>query len=688
MKAAASIKLSEQFKETFEIRSQCLFEANKRKANLNDPLVSVSVRSAMRVFNELCETHLDFTSKNEFKRQEAPTKEVKRHPTNYQIVFRYLVVYLCIKQLIAAAFQYMYDFTVLEYDRAKVAYEGAQMGGKSMHLLVDKVSANWSSFNSLDLSSHLMRIQNQKAERAQILRGIGAPFIDMTFFIECGLIFSVVSMVCYYAAPMIICKLKGPFSIGLIRVLIDENYDCQNVNQLILDEIEHIIQFSGQCLTESFKDAYNIYQDGNNMILEQDRSESINYVQSNFALQHSITSHNNTVKLLKRLAQSGKLHPANRMPKWISTISFLFKLGWITFGIFELVVLFVLIIISDHLKYARMETGLMDIISYVEFISLISCGTILAQTWLVLYFYAFVDQYYIVSKLNKRWKTCIEANGRNESLIEDIELSERKPRLETPFKKDRLTSSLFQTNSPSWNLPFKSQHRHSSTNFNRNHQQSYRNSLWLLDDIGSSGGKPIQLPANESAIIEEMNENLLELLASYRIFVGQFKPLKEFFSRLTSYIQAIYILYPLFAIAHVHYIDRYLCILLVGEVFAYVVIYNSTLIPVCAYHAQCKGLQETLFTLLAHIVELQNRGLTKNYIVYNPYIVSLLHREIRFPRLALRRISIITYGRPLSYMFVLRVQFWASILAVYALSTIKTQSNGAIGNTAIWGILV
>lgn len=498
-----------------------------------------------------------------------------------------------------------------------------------------------------------------------MLKFVGAPFIRLSALSECAMFYMIFCLLIYYLAPLILCKLRGTLDVNILRVFLDENRELQNLNKLILDECEKIIDESKYYFAaESAK--YRSAKNGSHKMaiaLLSNRKEFL-------FRRESLDEQNRTLELLKKLALKGKLHPANRMPKYIAILAKLVLIAWLLCVITYLFsVVTAPMVMGSLLDFQVQFNFPMDVIAIfeVEFIAIVSVQ--LLQFWAGLHVLVFGDQMYTVLKLKKMLKQCIEAS----CLFHELQMTH-----------DYYPRRTYIGSLPSTGLQY------DLLASKRMNERRHRSELAEVEIMRENFQRGLILGEENASRIERMNENLLRMLANYRIFVRQFKPLKEFFSQLTFYIQAIHIIYPVILTIHVPYMSRRDCILVIAFLWINTIVHDFAFLSICAYHAQCSHLQKLMFALLARIDQLQDLSL-RDSLIYDPFIVSLLRRELDHLDLAALRISIITFGSPMSYIFILRVYFWMGILSVYALFAYETKTGryaDGMADSSIFGFLI
>lgn len=690
--------LSAEFRESFEARSQGFFEKSKRRAKLRDDIGFSLSKSIIKIYASFCEANLyqemsfRLLTSGETRRSILRTNGFRTRWWN--LVHRASVLYLMIKQLITLLFQYAYDIQTLEQARYLKLSEQMVVTTTTTTTITtttmtnhpeqqhhhyhhaqqqqqQQIETNSREFGQAN-ETHGVGLTRAHAYESSIARWkagldfIGAPFMELSFAVECMVVFVVWNALTLYSVTMIYYKFVGPINLSLFRMLLDEDREQHNVSKLIIEELEKLL-FSSRCYLA--KAIFRCSKErrraptgrvSTSKAYSATREKMLQVCPSSLAHLHKETfvsqlfaGHHLIVKLAKRLAINGSLQPANRTPNWLSRISWIYILIYCSFVSVGFPV--IPIIFSPYgaklLFNYTVSTAPMDRVSLIELNLMAYLTLIVAAFGIALLIIVFIDQAYLVYKLRQLTDECVSKNSKILLLL------------------------------------VRQQHM---GNLQQKQQQQAEKAVISFEQVAEA----IKVALNDDwqsleMAFEQINENLIGVLLHYRIFVRQFQPLRHLFSFVAVLMTSFYVLYPIYGLPHLSYMDKSSRKLLVAIFWAFVLWYDCATSPICLYHAQCHHLYKHLFRLLAHVDAMQSLG-PKEVPIYNSHIVALLRREIDDPELAQSRVSITLLGSPLSYKYLLRMHLTTLILSLYAVSLQETGSfkGGSTDGPSIFGLFI
>lgn len=639
---AYSFELDREFRDAFKRESQSSFEIGESQP-ISSPLLRrialMLARIGVKIHFEIseCPIHHDESFRGHKERlivsSQVETKQIKTKW--WHLLHRTIAVYLCLKQFLLVIIHYIYDFHKIQYNKL---HEGDLFS-----------SANRKSsetFSGQNYSQSALILENRINQIENILIIIGSPWREVSMLVECAQVFLILNTVIYYVITTIYCRFIGKLNISLARFWFDEKREQDNIIELILDEIDKLIQISRHNLVKTVKD-YHSYVLNKNGVSKTNNNPNSN-VKFNPDVQALFEEHHSTVRLLKRLALAGSLQPSNRNLDWIFLTRILYVTLYSIFFLFSFLGGLVLVFFVPSYIDVPVGDSLTDSIAFIEVLIMGMESSMLVSLILSQLIVVFVDQSYEVHTLKKRIDNCIKTN---EILHQEL---------------------VIMSSNDSHNLGQCTDQKHVP-------KQQYLAPPQQVFDKQSTSNQSQLIQSH----IDSMNENLLNILMTYRIFVRQFQPLRHLFGLLLFLYTSIYVIYPILIIINVPYLSRIKCLVLICLLWSCVVVYNISTSPICLYHAHCNHLFKQLFSLVAHVDEIQAGAFPSPPYVdsndlcrtYNPSLASLLRKEIHESDLAIRRVSIMILNSQFSFRYVLKVIFWTGILTVYALTSNENVSK-------------
>lgn len=649
--------------ESFTTQIGKLLQSNQRVTKY----INAFSRGAIKVSANFCRINLlegrklytDHTSKKYIiskscsKRGTIQRNSAKHHryfaQLNWTNLLTILFLYCLAKLCLNVFYQYAYDRGVLIL--------------RALNLTTNLNEINSTKIQIWTNKTRLIRTQ---------LKSIGAPHLNASIAIEC--VYLTILLLCFntYFVGLIYFKLIGEFDFQCIRWLIDEPNERVACLSSIKREIQRIND-SSQVFTQISIEKCTAYMN-NSMaaISRQSVNPSMNnrvVLNQNIELakisQSLYLEHQQQMKQLNYLLNSGHLWPLNRTREWTQTISLLvgvFYLGCISWSVFFDVCLYVLL---PKLANFNIESDWpMDYLFNLELVYACAICVLSLIFYMCIVLVCCLDQVMLIQQINKLISDCIRSNS---SKFYSFVASELSKFVSTTHTVDSISSEDEVLSLASDKL------------------------LEMNECCKYSANKKLGniLKCNWEVEIANYNANLLHTFVHYKIFISQLRPLLKPIGVLAFVAISLVILHPLLIRFHTPYVasvelkSRYYIIALITAIFV-----NTLIFPVCYINSRCVDLYKAMSSLLSHTMEVQlhlsdliNRFpsvkqliTSKSTNVYSKHTLWLIRKELQNPDLFLNRFDTRILGLSFTYNNLVRVYFYVGIISISIFSDSNTAS--------------
>lgn len=692
-----SFKFTSRKFYTFEQQQQEQQQKQPNRTNLIKLLAKLErillrfARIGLAMFFMTSEVDLYYYNKYKelTQRERRALMRAHRYRLNWaQLIHRSIIIYLCLKQATLVIFEYFYDFSLMDLEKFKLSLLAEQTSFLEQLFSFSISISNSSSRSSSKCftrdgeevcrtaTARLAELENRVSQNGQTLKFIGGPFAQVRLIIQCVQVFLVWVGATYYSCTLIYYRFVGPFNVSLIRVIMDAKREQDNIDQLIWEEIDKLVRLDIQnqpLIAAESNVSYNFKPlasessssggGGSNRRRKQagDLSKTIkNYHERRRQLL--------IVRSVKRLALTGSLQPPNRQPEWVAKVGVAFASLYTSFivaGCFQVsgAFAFVFAQYSDHISAAPI-----DLLCYTETFVLALLLMAISCIGICLLMVVHFDQAYAAYRLS--------------SMIKEASVHFAATFANSCHDLSSQNDWVGHSNCDNW------PDDKASTADQRERHQVVIDLQRTTDDnsvvVATQFRSMLIRRSNDYWLryrIEQLNEELVKILLQYRIFVRQFAPIRHFFNFLALLLTCFYFLYPAYGILHVPYMSKGKCLVVTCLIWTYVVWFHQVTIPLCVYHKLCKRVYQDLFHLMAQVIKLQSIGLDRLFI-FDPQIVTLLQREILNPELAMKKVSVLIFGAPFRYHYLMRMDFWTAFVSIYALSAYETRTSRMVQTSA------
>ena len=170
----------------------------------------------------------------------------------------------------------------------------------------------------------------------------------------------------------------------------------------------------------------------------------------------------------------------------------------------------------------------------------------------------------------------------------------------------------------------------------------------------------------------ELNEQLLEVLLNYRLFVRQLDKVQIHFNYVGLVTIFLMFVTPIMSSIHSPYVSERVRLVMMAWSAYCLVCTLPTIWVVCYHNERCLGLFKSLARLLGHVVELTSS--TRE--LYSQHTLWALRQELANPDLARRRLAPCIFLVAFNYTNLIRALFWYGLIVL----TIVMESRGANTN--------
>lgn len=406
-----------------------------------------------------------------------------------------------------------------------------------------------------------LRVKVDHAE--ELVSYFGSPFLNLNFMNESTVILIIfVNFVSYQMS--LLMNYRRPYDMLSIRFMLQPQLYLDYYSRLVICEINDYIESSRNfvriCLSnnqgftsrQEISTIDNPNKFNNNLLLRETK-----LLNSSSGLK-AIRNHNSTVRLIRTMALNGKLIPLNRTSHFTDKIllrSTLFNMMMpLGFTIFAMIFTAIMYFIRD------INLKLMDLIAGIIFTNL--C------------FVALVSMCFYVSLITTN------------SLDYVTYVIELRKVIESCIYKSRLRLDY---------LMFREQRRKQLNEIGMERNQI---GCLVCDDLNR------KLKVNE-AQFAQLNEQLVYILLQYRFLVRQLKTNKHSVDFFAFCALMVITGATLIIVMQAPYVDKDLVLVSTCAFMFFVFIGDCCLVPICYRHSKCLDLCRSLFSLLAHLVELE-----------------------------------------------------------------------------------
>lgn len=582
------------------------------------------IKFILRVIEETGEVNFYFVEN--FNSRVGRVKQDKA--SWWQLAKRLIIAYLIVKQILLAALQYNSYFLAIKMKNLKALINN----GESMTFN----SSSFQSSNSFFVK--LSQLERRILTNEQALGFFGHPFKNMAFSIECAQVFVSAGLIAYYGATFFYCKFIAPVNFSFVRVLADEKRELRHLDRLFDEEHDRAICIAYfTCANEEEESKKPPDPDDERYEMTSNKHQFNNYNRSNYR---------SFVWLLKRVTRGDSLVPDYRRGNWVAKMRILYTYS-------NCVLVPVVFFLNRALESAWNQSRLGQtepatwaaLWCHVELNFMCYLQLIMVHVTTFFMFCLSLERSYAALKLGESIERCIIENGR----LIHREIGQQK-------QHNHLAGTIGSL-APTFRLP-------PLRNTQRTYHQHKRNYCqWE---------------------IEQINENLLRIVMEYRIYVRHILPSTHFNSHIVTITTCYLAAMPLFLILHAPYWNTENCITIICFFWLATFWHDSQVMPVCYHNARVKHILRSLFNLMAHITKYDTRitDATKggNPLIYNPFIVNMIRREIIEPEMFIDKLSIKFFNAPLGYKHLLTMHFWTALLSVYALSVKRSVDDLSTDN--------
>lgn len=464
----------------------------------------------------------------------------------------------------------------------------------------------------------------EQVEFARVrLKQIGAPYISASWAIQVAYITIIMILFpTYFQGPNLLQHSGMHFRFA--RLILDpesERRDCIRTTSI---EASRFVASSRNFTRESRRVTGELQQSGLLELANQSRQFKFNYE-----------------IVLKQLAFDGLLQTMCWYPKWIFKVS-------VAFGIFSLMTIVYSLIISASVAIllpivarVNLETDPLDLLMMFENLFLNAIMAVVITLYVSIIVFSSLDQLKNMAELRKQLSNCTKSNRAM-----FIKLT-RTFSLRTPRTRRLAPSSIMLKAREKMHSPFLTEP------FNNNRDKM---SDFLIDSHS-----------------KQMNMNLLIVFINYKTFVRRSAPVQKSNRVLVMITLVLLFVLPIVSRLHVPYAQPNLRILATIICLTIVFIADFCLVPVCYIHSRSLDLYRSLWSLLAHTIELE-RWIYENShkhsyydsrtTIYDRHLVWSLRKQLNHPDRLIKQFATTAFGLELSYPNLIRIHFWFGLVAL------------------------
>lgn len=529
--------------------------------------------------------------------------------------------YFCCCYLINnVVFYYRYDWALYQYRWYKEYINKLKLN--SYDDMKDIYSNDDDNIHNLTI--HLNSLKELVDYNEQIIMKLGAPFKDLNFLVESSFIYIVLVTLFGYQASYLGNKFFV-LDLSSMRFACNKNAYIKNYTKLVVLELNDFIESSRNFVTICLKSSANIriFNDinksfGNNdndnnhkdMMINLMSIKESKLLKSNSPFK-TISNHKITIKHLKSMALNGELIPMNRTSEfcdllilWGSTFMTVLSISYTIF------LLYYIITISSFVEIYLSNFSDIFVLIVFLFIGLLAASSL--SFFLTAVVINSVDRIVHVTRLTNMIKSCV---FENRTKLDSLFINNSS--LPTTFmnKLNKLNNhqgnDLNFFNSDYYRNYYHYQQATNDISVNKKNDLIYKKESqvkFVLYDKNEYNylkfcwRKNVQ---DELVYYDKLNKDLLYIIFQYRIFIRQLKinsKSMNFFSwgTLITISSA-----PILIVLQGPYLDKQLVSLSTWTFLFFILNGDCCLAPICYRHSKCLDLCKALFSLIAHLEELQ-----------------------------------------------------------------------------------
>jgi len=508
------------------------------------------------------------------------------------------------------------------------------------HLIVPKMTKNeyhcQLSTDSLRAGQYFAindgQIQSQLddyIEARKVVKSVGFSLMNKNFPLECCTVFCIIIalMTCLY--PQVMArKFDSRLDFGLIRMVLSIKSEYVTTFELIRQQVNKLIRSSEEISKIDWR-LQDIYQS------MQEVHDFLPWSKNDNQSLSSMIEHRKMVQNVKFLTLTGQLQPYNKLrssvQKYIRQFVFIFLTLAISCTIFSMSAIDVATRTFLNKEY-KFENDPLDILFHIE---------TYIQIVLVCNCCMFVASYSIVNCLNQ------------------IEYSYELSKWIRETKEMVIMSGLplYVSSFDDKKTDLCAMRRHSSRLID------------CSDDM---------LFVAKRSLNNAVEMELLRTFMRYKIFVCQFKSIRESYRITCSIILGILMTGPLIIRIYQDYLELELKNVTAYCSIAFGLVVDLVLVPLCHLNYLCSRIYKELSGLIAHAIGLhyqEEHTASRICCVRDNNIVWLLRKELRDPRKIMDDFNVNVFGFRISYAHVMRLHFYLGIYILSALSYNPTESK-------------
>lgn len=658
-----------------------------------EPERSLSLRltkNYLTFVTHLCRINLNEELYGEPQTKKRPKKHHKE-PIWAKLV---LVFYLYVTAKLSATlyYQYVLDFYKHRLDR--------------FDQVLGSISTNLTTHHQQELKSLTRQTLVRDYEDARaVLKTIGSPYMNAHHLIENAYIFVIILVYIAYLQLQLYHRYISPFEYNIIYTFVAPERLQNSINKIISDIANNFIVSNR---------AYNkilIDQEANEATLLKWREkelraksqcaqqtgehsfcfsdflwDNLSNIKGSLALVRAKTirvlrNHKLLSRDLKYLAMNGHFQPFNRRPEWLKTISRLYLIITIVTGVgcFICLVFFMLITPVGGILDFELETDGRDLIFHVEILFYISLGLTSSSFYVNLLTMKCIDQVYLVNKLKELIGECISTNTERLTGSTGLRSSSVGFAL-NPISTRRLSQiwcdnlALIDASTSSSGLVGSSANQKQTRNFinipTLDHRYIDREEgLFNTDDFGLAY-QCDNINVNKDLykvqqVDQEINLRLLHTVLSYKIFVKQLIPVLDSFPCFVASAIFIMIIPAILTrlltayLSQTHrWVTLFVCLIaLFGA--------DTILVLVAMLHSYCLDIYRRLQSLMAHIIDMDDRVKARlGQVAYDEHLSWILRKELNHPDKLVDQFATRVFGSTMIYATLIKYHFWWGIIVV------------------------
>lgn len=524
-------------------------------------------------------------------RQRFDPNDTSRDPLWSDLMY-YFNYYFTLKAMVALYLQFVLDYRKYKLDK------------------FDQIAARYAA--STFAEQHVYR--NQLVQDYEELRAscafIGAPFTDLSYLLEIGILFLITLTNTNYLVPQFI-----NFDVAIVWVVLAPHRLQASIDSLVSDRVNNFIVSARTYYTKAF---------------EQDHRNDDKARYRHIKLYGASRGYMFHAEQVKSMAYNGVFQPYNRRKHRIREVAIVYDMIVIVLIINTLCLwlLFVFVLPQTYLHIAS-GTDPKERLFRAEILVSSLIGITTACTYVSSTIMMCVDQLYYVIKLCNLINECII--GNNCTLVAYLSHScciGAPPYVSIPVA----------------GLPLAVQSRHEDRS-----------------DAGIGGAQV------SDDVYDRINLNLLQTLLHYKIFVKQLRSHFTAFKLFTSLAISVIFLLPLITRILIAYLDKVQQSICVIASVIIVLIIDCSLVMICRLHERCLDIYRHLQSLMAHNIAMDS--LLKVHTdrpAYDEHLTWALRSELDHPERLTDQFStrLLVGQTNMTYASLLSFHFWWGILTL------------------------